>query len=211
MSTSEQIVVSMGTRAVAVHTDLDQQLVERIFTKDPNVIEDIVRVYKREVYHLALQLCRDHDDAEDLVQEVFIRAWKSLDSFRGEARLSTWLHRITVNLFINTTRTKQYHVRKEQEAFDEEYMTGGLGSEYNPERLFESSEIAKHIEQALNKLSPGQRAAFVLRHYYDCSIKDIADKMGNTEGTVKVLLHRAIRNLQKHLSFYCNDDTQSGE
>lgn len=121
----------MGTRNAVALAELDRQLVERVLAKDPTVIDDIVRTYKREVYHLALQLCRDHDDAEDLVQEVFIRAWKSLDSFRGESRLSTWLHRITVNLFINTTRSKSYHARKEQDAFDEEYMTGGRGGEYS--------------------------------------------------------------------------------
>jgi len=196
----------MGTRNAVALAELDRQLVERVLAKDPTVIDDIVRTYKREVYHLALQLCRDHDDAEDLVQEVFIRAWKSLDSFRGESRLSTWLHRITVNLFINTTRSKSYHARKEQDAFDEEYMTGGRGGEDSPESPVESAQISEHIERALGKLSPAQRTAFVLRHYHDLSIKEIADQMGNTEGTVKVLLFRAIRNLQKHLSFYRDDD-----
>lgn len=197
----------MGTRNAVALAELDRQLVERVLANDPTVIDDIVRTYKREVYHLALQLCRDHDDAEDLVQEVFIRAWKSLDSFRGESRLSTWLHRITVNLFINTTRSKSYQARKEQEAFNEEYITtGGRGGEYSPERLYESAQISEHIERALGKLSPAQRTAFVLRHYHDLSIKEIAEQMGNTEGTVKVLLFRAVRNLQKHLSFYRDDD-----
>lgn len=85
-------------------------------------------------------------------------------------------------------------------------MTGGRGGEYSPERLFESAQISEHIERALGKFSPAQRTAFVLRHYHDLSIKEIADQMGNTEGTVKVLLFRAIRNLQKHLSFYRDDD-----
>ncbi|MCX8052105.1 MAG: sigma-70 family RNA polymerase sigma factor [Chlorobi bacterium] len=196
----------MGTRSSASLADIDRQLVERVLAKDPTVIEDIVRTYKREVYHLALQLCRDHDDAEDLVQEVFIRAWKSLDSFRGDARLSTWLHRITVNLYINSTRSKSHQHRKEQESFDEEYMTGGRGAEFDPERLYSSQEIGEHIERALRKLSPAQRVAFVLRHYHDLPIKEIAEHMHNTEGTVKVLLFRAVRNLQKHLSFY-RDDT----
>ncbi len=192
----------MGTRDDAAIAEIDRLLVERVLAKDPTVIEDIVKTYKRQVYHLAYELCRDHDDAEDLVQEVFIRAWKNLDRFRGEARLSTWLHRITVNLFINTTRSKNYLARKEQSEFDEEYMTGGRGAEYSPERAYESKEIAQHIEQALAKLSPAQRTAFVLRHYHDLSIKEIAEHMNNTEGTVKVLLFRAVRNLQKHLSFY---------
>jgi len=192
----------MGTRDESAAADIDRQLVERVLAKDPSVIDDIIRTYKRQVYHLALELCRNHDDAEDLVQEVFIRAWKNLDGFRGEARLSTWLHRITVNLFINATRSKRFLARKEQESFDEEYMTGGRGTEYDPERAYQASEIARHIEHALRKLSPAQRTAFVLRHYHDLSIKEIAEHMHNTEGTVKVLLFRAIRNLQKYLSFY---------
>lgn len=185
--------------------DIDLQLVERVLAKDPEVINDIVRLYKRQVYHLALELCRDHDDAEDLTQEVFIRAWKSLDSFRGEARLSTWLHRITVNLFINMTRSKGYNVRKEQTTFDEEYMTSSSSSQLNPEQLLSEHMLEEHLERALCRLSPAQRTVFILRHYHDMSIKEIAEQMGNSEGTVKVLLFRAIRNLQKHLSFYRTD------
>ncbi|GIV54849.1 MAG: RNA polymerase sigma factor [Candidatus Kapaibacterium sp.] len=196
----------MGTRDETTLAELDRLLVERVLAKDPTVIEDIVRTYKRQVYHLALELCRNHDDAEDLVQEVFIRAWNNLDSFRGEARLSTWLHRITVNLFINTTRSRSYQARKESDSFDEEYMTGGRGGEYDPERAYVAKEIAEHIEHALLKLSPAQRTAFVLRHYHDLPIKEIAEQMNNTEGTVKVLLFRAVRNLQKHLSFYRDDN-----
>lgn len=195
----------MGTRGSASVVEIDRQLVERVLAKDPTVIEDIVRTYKREVYHLALQLCRDHDDAEDLVQEVFIRAWKSLDTFRGDSRLSTWLHRITVNLYINTVRSKGYQARKEQDSFDEEYMTGRRGADYDPERELASQEIRRHVEEALARLSPAQRTAFVLRHFHDLSIKEIAERMNNTEGTVKVLLFRAVRNLQKLLSFYRDD------
>lgn len=186
--------------------DVDRQLVERILARDPDVITDIVRTYKRQVYYLALELCRNHDDAEDLTQEVFIRAWKNLDSFRGESRLSTWLHRITVNMFINMTRAKGYRARKEQEPFDEEHMGKSRGSELSPERTVSAEQLAEHIDRALTKLSPAQRTAFILRHYHDLSIKEIAEHMNNTEGTVKVLLFRAIRNLQKHLSFYRDDE-----
>ncbi|MCX7929800.1 MAG: RNA polymerase sigma factor [Chlorobi bacterium] len=195
----------MGTRDAATAAEVDRQLVERVLAKDPTVIEDIVRTYKRLVYHLALELCRNHDDAEDLVQEVFVRAWKSLDTFRGDARLSTWLHRITVNLFINMRRSRSAQFHSEQESFDEEYMTGGRDTEFDPEQMYHSQQIQADIEQALNKLSPAQRAVFVLRHYHGLSIKEIAEHMHNTDGTVKVLLFRAIRNLQRYLSFYRDD------
>ncbi|MCS7303042.1 MAG: sigma-70 family RNA polymerase sigma factor [Bacteroidota bacterium] len=196
-------------RSSAAVIELDRQLVERVLAKDPTVIEDIVRTYKREVYHLALQLCRDHDDAEDLTQEVFIRAWKSLDSFRGDARLSTWLHRITVNLYLNIARSKEYIARKQWDSFDEEVMSGTQSAEYDPEHELFIEQLRQHVDEALTKLSPAQRTAFILRHYYDLSIREIAERMNNTEGTVKVLLFRAVRNLQKLLSFYRDNNAAS--
>ncbi|MFM8178284.1 MAG: RNA polymerase sigma factor [Candidatus Kapaibacterium sp.] len=182
----------------------DKELVDRILAKDPKVFNDIVRTFTKRVYMLAKDLTQDHDAAEDLTQEVFIRVYRSMDSFRGDSKLSTWLYRVTMNAFINTTRTRQYEVSKTSAEFDDETRNAdGLGYDVaDPERVLSQKVIDEHIQEALKKLSPSQRTVFILRHYHDLPLKEIAEQLGNTEGTVKVLLFRAIQNLQKHLRFY---------
>jgi RNA polymerase sigma-70 factor (ECF subfamily) len=156
---------------------------------------------------LAKDLTQDHDAAEDLTQEVFIRVYRAMNTFRGDSKLSTWIYRVTMNAFINTTRSRQYEVSKTSAEYDDElHNTGGITYEVtDPERLLSQKVIDEHIQEALKKLSPSQRTVFVLRHYHDLPLKEIAEQMGNTEGTVKVLLFRAIQNLQKMLEFYRQD------
>lgn len=187
--------------------DNDKELVDRILAKDPTVFNDIVRTFTKRVYMLAKDLTQDHDAAEDLTQEVFIRVYRAMNTFRGDSKLSTWIYRVTMNAFINTTRSRQYEVSKTSAEYDDElHNTGAITYEVtDPERLLSQKVIDEHIQEALKKLSPSQRTVFVLRHYHDLPLKEIAEQMGNTEGTVKVLLFRAIQNLQKTLEFYRED------
>jgi len=182
----------------------DKELVDRILAKDPKVFNDIVRTFTKRVYMLAKELTQDHDAAEDLSQEVFIRVYRSMNTFRGDSKLSTWIYRVTMNAFINTTRTRQYEVSKTSAEFDDEMQnTDGITYDVSdPERVLSQKVIDEHIQEALKKLSPSQRTVFILRHYHDLPLKEIAEQMGNTEGTVKVLLFRATQNLQKYLQFY---------
>ncbi|MBL7998665.1 MAG: sigma-70 family RNA polymerase sigma factor [Candidatus Kapabacteria bacterium] len=184
----------------------DKEFVERILAKDPDVFTDIVKTYKKQVYYLALDLSRSHDDAEDITQDVFIRVYKALGQFRGDSKLSTWLYRITMNTFINRTRSLAYEASKTSAEYDDEYgihsSTTTVGWEANPEHVLTQKFIDEHLKNALDSISPAQRTVFMLRHYHDMALKDIAEQMGNTEGTVKVLLFRAVHNLQKKLAFY---------
>lgn len=198
----------MGSRNFGA-IENDKAFVERILDNDPNVFNDIVKTYKRNVYFLALDLTHNHDDAEDVTQEVFIRVYKGLASFRGDSKFSTWLYRITVNTFINRTRTLSYEASKTNAEFDDEYGVHSKGSPYgfagNPDEALSQKVIDEHLHNALAELSVSQRTVFMLRHYHDLPLKEIAEQMGNTEGTVKVLLFRAIQNLQKRLAFYKDD------
>jgi len=187
----------------------DRVFVDRILEKDPTVFTDIVHTYKKQVYYLALDLSRNHDDAEDITQDVFIRVYKALEQFRGDSKLSTWMYRITVNTFINRTRSLAYEASKTRKEYDDEYgvHSGGSSIGYlgNPEHALSQNIIDQHLKEALETLSPSQRTVFILRHYHDLSLKEIAEQLGNSEGTVKVLLFRAVHNLQKKLSFYKDD------
>ncbi len=195
----------MASRSFGSHEN-DREFVERILAQDPEVFTDIVRTFKKQVYQLALDLSRDHDDAEDITQDVFIRVYKALEKFRGDSKLSTWLYRITVNTFINRTRTLSYEASKTGKQFDDEVINDGMSySMVNPEHVLSQRVIDEHLQAALHELSASQRTVFILRHYHDLPLKEIAEQLGNSEGTVKVLLFRAIHNLQKKLSFYKED------
>jgi RNA polymerase sigma-70 factor (ECF subfamily) len=119
--------------------------------------DDLVATHKRRVYYLALDLTGSHHDAEDLSQEVFIKAFENLDSFRGDAKLFTWLYRIAVNTFLNQTRRKAWQAEQLQEDLDETDGTA-TGLPASDERA-ERRQMQAHIEASLEALSPRERTA----------------------------------------------------
>lgn len=191
-----------------MHKD-ESQLIARAARGDEAAFREIVEQYKQPVYYLALDLTGNHYDAEDLSQEVFIRVHRALGQFRGEARLSSYLYRITTNLFINTKRKKALTAMSLKDNFDAERSESDPFNarefKQNPEASAEAVMIRRHVRAALAKLSAKERAVFVLRHYQDLPLKEIAATLSVAEGTVKSLLFRALRRLQKELAFYRPD------
>lgn len=159
----------------------------------------------RSVYSLARSFVSDHHAAEDLSQEVFIRAYQSLRNFRGEAKLSSWLHRIAINTWIDQSRTKEYKASRQMvELADDGSMPLPQRDRPadNPERLAESQLIQRNISRALKRLSTREQAVFVLKHYHQLKIKEIAGHLQITEGTVKKVHFRAIQKLRDELSVF---------
>jgi RNA polymerase sigma-70 factor (ECF subfamily) len=161
---------------------------------------ELVEANKKRVYYLALDLTGNHHDAEDLSQEVFIKALRNLDSFRGDAKPFTWLYRITVNTYLNKRRKKSVRYMELQEDFDR--TSSGTGELPDADEQAERSQMQEHIEASLDALSPRERTAFVLKHYNDMAIKDVAAAMDVADGTVKSMLYRATRKLRDELAFY---------
>ena len=160
----------------------------------------LVGRYQKRVYALALDLTGNHHDAEDLSQEVLIKACEALDSFRGEAKPFTWLYRITVNTYLNRTRSRRDDTTTLRADFD--HASNGVGAPPGTDERTERRQMQAHIETALEALSPRERSAFVLKHEHDLRIKDVAASMDVAPGTVKSLLYRATRKLRDELSFY---------
>jgi RNA polymerase sigma-70 factor (ECF subfamily) len=187
----------------------EQVLVERARNGEMGAFRELVERYKKKIYYLSLDLTGNHHDAEDLSQEVFIKAYRSLKNFRGDAKLNSWLYRITVNTCISQRRKKSVSVMTLQEDFDGEsspqYQLSEGGVNHNPELSAEAGLMQQHIDKALQRLTPRERSIFVLRHYNDLPLKEIAQILKITEGTVKSMLFRAIKKLQKQLSFYRED------
>jgi RNA polymerase sigma-70 factor, ECF subfamily len=167
---------------------------------------EIVEEHKRVLYYLCLDLTGNHHDAEDLSQDVFIKAYRALDSFRGDAAMLTWLRRIAVNTYLNRKKKKALSFMSllddtegsSQDGRNIRELSGGR----SPERDASGSVTRLHVERAMKGLSPRERSAFVLRHYQDLTVPDVARAMSVSDGTVKSLLFRATRKMRESLSFY---------
>lgn len=183
----------------------EKELIERAQRGEMGAFRELVERYQKTVYFLALDLCGRRQDAEDLSQEVFLKAYRFLPNFRGEARLSSWLYRITMNCFMDTRRKKQLptlslHSDAPGENHPPEPSLPDPAAD--PSASARSDELQRHIRRALDRLSPRERSVFVLRHYQELPLKEIGEMLEIAEGTVKALLFRAIKRLQKELAIY---------
>lgn len=178
----------------------EQALIERAQRGDMEAFHVLVEHSKINVYRLAYDLTGNRHDAEDLSQEVWIKAFRFLGQFRGTARWSTWLYRITVNTANDYRRPKMRNVTEYRDDMDTDPAPQGTSA--NPIRETEASVTRGHIEEALGRLTPQERAAFVLRHYHDLPIREVAETMSIAEGTVKAYLFRAVQRLRKELAVY---------
>lgn len=180
----------------------DTRVPEPIIRSEPGTFRELVEQYKRPLYALAYDLTGSHHDAEDLSQEVFIKAYRALPDFRGDAQLFSWLYRIAVNTHLNKRRKKALRFRQLWDDFSRAERDDPAP---RPDEEAAAGGIRYHVDAALDRLSPGERTAFVLRHYQDLSIKEVAATMEVAEGTVKSLLYRAAQKLRDALAFYRED------
>jgi RNA polymerase sigma-70 factor (ECF subfamily) len=145
------------------------------------------------VYQLCFRFTHNHEDASDLAQDVFVRAFKGLRRFKGDASLATWLYRVSVNACLNRVATKRPVVAPIEAA-------GELDSKAaDPLQEVLRGERAAKVREAIAKLPPKQRATLVLRVYQDCSHEEIATALGSTVGAAKANLFHALGNLRRAL------------
>ena len=163
----------------------------------------IVQEHQERIFRLALSMTGDRAGAEDITQDVFLRAYRAYPSFRNDASVGTWLYRITVNLSLDALTRMRHNGRSLTDVHpDGDAAFPSARYEDDLERAVASSLLGEHVRQALDGLSPRERAVFVLRHYEDMSLKDVATTLSIRVGTVKSLLFRAMVKLQKRLSVY---------
>lgn len=184
----------------------EQVLVDRISSGDSTAFQEFVDRYKKKIYYIAYDITGDHNDAEDVSQEVFIKVFRSLKTFRRNAKISSWLYQISVNASIDLLRKKSLKPEKSMDDIEradiQENLPGSSTHAQNPERSAEDLIIQNHISEALHKVSPKERSVFVMRHYNELKIREIAEILKVSPGTVKALFYRATRKLRKELSFY---------
>jgi len=184
----------------------DADLIKQAQNGRSTAFKALVDRHKEKLYYLCLDLTGKHHDAEDLSQDVFIKAYKNLSQFRGDAQFSSWLYRIAVNTHLNQRRKKSVTAMHSSEKMDVIHWEGyDTAAAENPEARAQAGLIQQHLDEALENLSAKERCVFVLRHYDDFPLKEIAQIMDVSEGTVKSTLFRGIKKLQRSLSFYKQD------
>jgi RNA polymerase sigma-70 factor (ECF subfamily) len=177
-------------------------LIERCRAGDDAACAELVATHQRMVFTLALHLLSDRDEALDLSQEVFLRVFRTLGSFRGQSALRTWIYRIVVNQARNRQRWWRRRRRSDQVSLDEHLQhCGDLESKTDvlPDRLLASKEAASKIWAALDHLPFDQRTALILREVDGLRYEEIAFSLGVAVGTVKSRLTRARQALRAEL------------
>ena len=174
--------------------DWEGALVQRACAGDSRAFERLYREHAGKVYGLCLRLTRDAHLAEDCTQDTFINAWKALPQFQTRSSLSTWLHRIAVNVSLG--RRRQASPVMEPPAEDEEGSGGGF--------LLETPLEVRELETAIGALPDGARDALVLHALYGYSHGEAAEMLGIAEGTCKAQLHRARKLLRERLNMEIN-------
>jgi len=163
---------------------------------DRTAFEALVRATSAEIYTLAYRLTGDEEDARDVVQDAYFRAYRSIKRFRGDARFSTWMYRITANCAA-THMAKRAKGRHDELSDDE--PVADHRPDNDPEAMAEAGALRDRVTSALAELPPRLRAVVVLRDVYDLPHEAIASELGITEAAAKVRLHRARRKLRERL------------
>jgi len=181
----------------------DDDLIKRAQAEDLDAFCALAERYARRIYLLASHYCRNAEDAEDLSQEVWLKAYQALRSFRSDSSFYTWLRRITINAFLSHRRSSFFRRRGQTTAvrlmpLDSETPESHSGSP-SAENIY-NKLLFENVVSALAELTPSQRLAFLLRHYEGMSYEEIASAMNCSAGTVKKGVSRAIVKLRARLS-----------
>ena len=177
----------------------DERLVERAVSGDAEAFGEIVRRWERRIYALAYGILGREDEARDAAQETFVAAYRNLSNFRGEAKVSSWLHRIAVNQCV--TRQRRARVRGETslEAEEEDGRAQFASAGDPPTRAAESRQRAEAVRRAVAALPQELREVVVLKEFEDLTFQEIADALGVPLSTVKSRLYTALKQLRMRL------------
>jgi RNA polymerase sigma-70 factor, ECF subfamily len=177
----------------------DADLISRAAAGDAAAFQALVERHRSMVYRVAYQFAGNHHDAEDIAQEVFIKVYRSLDRFRQDAQLSSWMYRIVMNACIDHRRR---HSPAAAAPFGDEAERKMLNTPEEapgPEDHAYAGELGQVLEAEIARLPPGQRIVFVMRHHQGLKLGEIAEALGLAEGTVKRQLHAAVHRLRAAL------------
>ncbi|MDH5493158.1 MAG: sigma-70 family RNA polymerase sigma factor [Myxococcales bacterium] len=183
----------------------EEILIERLKRRDEAAFNEVVRLYQGRIYRLTFRMMGDAQEAEDLAQEVFVTVFKSIDGFRGESKLSTWLYRVATNHCKNRIKYLGRRARGKKKEFDEVADREGIESASmstsaqipRPDQSMQGRQMEAFVREALSRLPSEQRELVVLRDIEGLAYEEIQRVTGLASGTVKSRLHRARLALQQ--------------
>lgn len=185
-------------------------LIRKAKNKDLQAFEKLVEAYQKRVFALCVQLAGNQDDAQDLAQEVFIQAFASINNFRQESDLGTWLHRIAVNKWINISRkqkkTQLVYLDAPVKTVNGEVQREVAASDGNPQEFVEEKEFHAQVRKALYQLTYEHRAVLVLREIQGYTYEEIAEILDCSIGTVRSRLNRARKAMKDNLQSLSKQD-----
>jgi len=183
----------------------EQKLVERLKRRDEAAFNELITMYQGRIFRLVFRMLGDRAEAEDLAQEVFVTVFKSIDGFRGDSKLSTWLYRVATNHCKNRIKYLQRRARGKKKEFDEIAEAGAIESATmnpsariaRPDHIVEGYQKENILREAIASLDEDHRTLIVLRDIENLTYDQIMEVTGLAEGTVKSRLHRARHSLRE--------------
>ena len=155
----------------------------------------VVRLYSEPLYRQIRRMVPRHDDADDLLQNTFIKAWSSLENFRGEARLSTWLYKIAINEAISFLERER---RRQSISIDDQQQQ--LKNEIEADEHIDGDRLALQLRQAVARLPEKQRLVFNMKYYDDMKYEQISEILGTSVGALKTSYHLAVKKIEQFFS-----------
>ena len=181
-------------------SDADAEAVARFRAGDENAFRTLVERHSRHVFRLAFRMTGHEEDAEDVVQETFLRAYRNLGRFEDRARFSSWLHRIAANCAYDVLRAR---VRRDEQDFrraegedDDDPMADMPSDAPQPDRLVFSGEVRRKVGVAMARMSAVEKSAFALRHFEGFSIEEIGKALDLDQSATKHSIFRAVRKVR---------------
>lgn len=177
----------------------DATVVSRARGGDAEAFRQLVEHHSKPLFRVAYRMTGNEHDADDVVQEAFLRAYRQIDSFEERANFGTWLHRIAINCALDLLRARgrlDRHYGGDPETAE---MNGAARSEAEQDRLLMSAELRKQVEVAMQRLTGNERTAFVMRHFEGMPVEEIGKTLGIQVNAAKHTIFRAVRKLRESL------------
>jgi RNA polymerase sigma-70 factor, ECF subfamily len=176
-------------------------VVERARLGDSDAFRLLVERHGRAIFRLAYRITGNEEDAEDIVQETFLKAYRELDRYESRCSFSTWLYRIASNCSLDLIRKRKIREQKRERSPDagRDILLSIPAANPGPERVLLSTQISESVHTALGQLSSQERAAFVLRHFEGLSIEEIGQALGTGASATKHSIFRAVQKLRRSL------------
>ena len=194
------------TPSVETIFESDAIAVERTLAGDRDAFRALVERHSRNVYRLAYRMTGNQHDAEEVVQEAFVRAYQKLSQFAARANFGTWVYRIAANYAIDRMRQRKSEdanralpPRATEDGLEMDLMSSVPDSAPSPERLAQSGQLAAQMRLALRDLTPAERTAFVMRHWGGSGIEEIAEALKSSTSAAKNTVFRSVQKLRKAL------------